>query len=203
MLQYEGAKAALGGRPERHPGGGGVDDAQRPEAIQPDLGPGGEDAVASSVAGEWVVSTPLMDEALEGADLVLCCSGLSDEAQAAVREAARTAVLPQVSGPTSSDWFQLCPITYSVLVLATFTLYLPPWTSNESRPKNTVSSPASDVSHPAGIQSAPGRRFSKPGFASRFFGAAAGAASAEVARAIEQAARTSARIGCGSTWPWK
>src|SRR5882672_10872996 len=75
-----------------------------------------------------------------------------------------TAVLPQLSGPTSIVWLQLWANGNAPLMLAMFTAHLPPWTRNESRPKNTVGRSAIEVSQPVGIHGCWGSPRSKPGF---------------------------------------
>jgi aspartate-semialdehyde dehydrogenase len=57
-----------------------------------------EESVATPVAGEWVVSTPLLDEALEGAALVLCCEVLPPEARAAVIRLASSVPVLDLAG---------------------------------------------------------------------------------------------------------
>lgn len=59
---------------------------------------GADVAVATPVLGEWVVSTPLMDEALEDAELVLCCGRLSDEARETVIRVAGQATIIDLAG---------------------------------------------------------------------------------------------------------
>lgn len=71
--------------------------------------PEGDEVVASPVAGEWAVSTPIMEEALEDAGLVLCCAPLSEEAARVVRDAARRAVVIDLAGSLGGRAFDARP----------------------------------------------------------------------------------------------
>ena len=98
-----------------------------------------------------------------------------------------TRSLPQSSLSTRRIWLQLSDIGSIPLPLATLTAYSPPWASSVSRPKNTEGMSARDVSHPVGIHSWPLTTSSKPGFLSRFRGAALADAAAAAHGAADSA----------------